>query len=230
MANYLFAGGGTGGHICPGFALVEAIKELDGSACVDFACTTRAIDKPYLENWPGKTIVQPVQPFSLSPFGFLKFYINWGKTKSMIRSYLKENNVAGVIGLGGFGSGAAVYEAHRMGLRTAFLQPDFVPGRANKWLSQYSEKIFVQWDGTQQYFDRPVDVVGVPLKKVYTQIAGGEKAKLREEGLKEFRLVADRKTLLITGGSTGARSMNMASIRALADLRINWPSHGKFCI
>jgi UDP-N-acetylglucosamine--N-acetylmuramyl-(pentapeptide) pyrophosphoryl-undecaprenol N-acetylglucosamine transferase len=135
----------------------------------------------------------------------------------MIRSFLKENNITGVIGLGGFGSGAAVYEGHQLGLKTAFMQPDFVPGRANQWLSKYSEKIFVQWEGTQQYFERPVDVVGVPLKKIYTQITGPERARLREEGLKEFGLSADRKTLLITGGSTGAKSLNSAAMRAISD-------------
>jgi len=217
MANYLLAGGGTGGHICPGFALAEAIGELDPSARVDFACTTRVIDKTYLETWQGKKIVQPVQPFSLRPMGFIKFYLNWNKTKTMIRSYLKEGNISGVIGLGGFGSGAAVYEARQMGLKTAFLQPDFVPGRANKWLSGYADKIFVQWEGTQQFFDRPVDVVGVPMKKVYAQITGPERARLREEPLKEFELSVDRKTLLITGGSTGAQSLNIASLRAMAD-------------
>jgi len=149
--------------------------------------------------------------------GFIKFYLNWNKTKTMIRSYLKEGNISGVIGLGGFGSGAAVYEARQMGLKTAFLQPDFVPGRANKWLSGYADKIFVQWEGTQQFFDRPVDVVGVPMKKVYAQITGPERARLREEALKEFELSVDRKTLLITGGSTGAQSLNIASLRAMAD-------------
>ena len=53
-----------------------------------------------------------------------------------------------MLGLGGFGSGAAVYEGAKLGLRTAFLQPDYVPGKANQWLSKYAGKIFVQWAGT----------------------------------------------------------------------------------
>ncbi|MFA5863383.1 MAG: UDP-N-acetylglucosamine--N-acetylmuramyl-(pentapeptide) pyrophosphoryl-undecaprenol N-acetylglucosamine transferase [Phycisphaerae bacterium] len=218
MANFLLAGGGTGGHIYPGFAVAEALADLDPSARIDFACTTRPIDKMILEPWHGEKIVQPIQPFSLRPIGFLKFNLAWWQTKKQIREWLKKNEIAAVLGLGGFGSGAAVYEASKLGLRTAFLNPDYVPGRANQWLSKYSNKIFVQWSGTQEYFNRPVEVVGVPLRKSICSLAGSGRTVLKTHGLQEFGLSPDKKTLVITGGSTGARSLNEAVVKVITDL------------
>ena len=218
MANYLLAGGGTGGHIYPGFAVAEAVRALDPAARIDFACTTRALDRPILKGWNGRILVQPIQPFAVRPMGFLKFTLGWWRTKFLVRRWLKENKIVGVLGLGGFGSGAAVYAASKLGLRTAFLNPDFVPGRANAWLSEYSEKIFVQFAGTQQYFHRPVEVVGVPLRSNICRLAGPDRADLRRQALTEFGLDPAKKTLVIMGGSTGARSLNSAAVKALGEL------------
>jgi UDP-N-acetylglucosamine--N-acetylmuramyl-(pentapeptide) pyrophosphoryl-undecaprenol N-acetylglucosamine transferase len=97
-------------------------------------------------------------------------------------------------------------------LRTAFLQPDYVPGRANQWLSKYAGKIFVQWAGTQEYFSRPVEVVGVPLRKSISQLPD------REESIRQMGLKTGLKNLVIVGGSTGARSLNEAAVKVLAGL------------
>ncbi len=211
MANYLLAGGGTGGHIYPGFAVAEMLRELDGTARVDFACTQRPMDERILTGWPGKKVVQPIHPFSVRPMGFLKFYLGWWRTRGMIREYLRNEKIAGVLGLGGFGSGAAVFEGAKIGLRTAFLQPDFVPGRANQWLSKSAGKIFVQWEGTQHYFSRPVDVVGVPLRKAICQLPD------RAEAIQSIGLQPGRKNLVIVGGSTGARSLNEAAVKVILE-------------
>lgn len=212
MAHYLLAGGGTGGHIYPGFAVAEKLMALDGLARVDFACTGRPMDPKILKSWSGKVVVQPIQPFSVRPMGFVKFYVGWWRTKRMIREYLKREQIAGVLGLGGFGSGAAVYEGAKLGLRTAFLQPDYVPGRANQWLSKYAGKIFVQWAGTQEYFSRPVEVVGVPLRQSICKLPD------REEAIRQMGVKSGMKNLVIVGGSTGARSLNEAAVKVLAGL------------
>ena len=218
MAIYLLAGGSTGGHIYPGFAVAEAIRALDPTGRIDFACTTRALDGPILKGWKGEILVQPVQPFAVRPMGFVKFTIGWWRTKFLVRRWLKQNKIAGVLGLGGFGSGAAVYVGSKLGLRTAFLNPDFVPGRANTWLSNYAGKIFVQFEGTQRYFSRPVDVVGVPLRNNICRLAGPDRSELRRQALAEFGFDPNQKTLVVMGGSTGARSLNSAVVKALGDL------------
>jgi UDP-N-acetylglucosamine--N-acetylmuramyl-(pentapeptide) pyrophosphoryl-undecaprenol N-acetylglucosamine transferase len=218
MANILLAGGGTGGHIYPGFAVAERLGEMDPPGRVDFACTQRPIDLKILKSWAGNIVVQPARPFSVRPMEFVKFYLGWWRTRKRIREYLKKENVSAVLGLGGFGSGAAVYEGARLGLRTGFLQPDFVPGRANQWLSKYAGKIFVQWEGTGKYFRRPVEVVGVPLRKDICRLPD------RGESVRQIGLQPGLKTLVVVGGSTGARSLNEAVVKVLSDLSGNIPS------
>lgn len=213
MSNYLLAGGGTGGHIYPGFAVAERILELDPTARVDFACTPRPIDSKILRAWPGKVLVQPTQPFAARPLGLVKFAVGLWRTKRVIRRWFHENHTVAVLGLGGFGSGAAVREAARLGLRSAFLNPDFVPGRANRWLGKRAGKIFVQFEGTQQYFARPVDAVGVPLRKDICSLPE------RSEALRQFGLRGEKRTLVVVGGSTGARSLNSAVVKVLDELK-----------
>jgi UDP-N-acetylglucosamine--N-acetylmuramyl-(pentapeptide) pyrophosphoryl-undecaprenol N-acetylglucosamine transferase len=212
MNHILLAGGGTGGHIYPGLAVADNIKEIAPDTKIVFAHTTRKLDEGILKNFSGDRLVQPIQPFSIRPSGLIKFMLNWRKACKLIRAWLKFHPTLAVLGLGGFGSAAAIYEASKMGIRTAFLNPDFVPGRANLWLSKFADEIFVQWSGTQRYFSRPVNVIGVPLRKEVCQLPDKSKA------LKKFGLDPAMKTLVITGGSTGARSLNDAVIAVLLDL------------
>jgi len=218
MGKYLIAGGGTGGHIYPGLAVAEVVSELDPISRIDFASTERVSDEKILKGWPGRVIQQPIQPFSSRPFGFLKFIIGMWKSKDQIKRWIKDNGIEGVIGLGGFGSGAAMQVGSKLGLRTAFLNPDVVPGRANQWLTPYAEKIFVQWQDTQQYFLKAVDVVGVPLRRSIIKLAGPERAKVKAESYIQFGLEPQKKTLVVMGGSSGARSMNLAVIKVIKEL------------
>jgi UDP-N-acetylglucosamine--N-acetylmuramyl-(pentapeptide) pyrophosphoryl-undecaprenol N-acetylglucosamine transferase len=218
MANFLLAGGGTGGHITPGLAVAEAAGALDFSSRFDFACTSRPLDQTVLANWSGKKIAQPIQPFGIRPMAFLKFITGMVKTRKLIKNWIRENQIAGVLGLGGFGSSAALQVGAKFGLKTAFLNPDFVPGKANQWLSKFSDEIFVQWQGTSQYFDRPVSVVGVPLRKNILDLATPARTEIRKKAAAEFGLSHEMKTIVIMGGSTGARSLNKAVVGVLKDL------------
>jgi UDP-N-acetylglucosamine--N-acetylmuramyl-(pentapeptide) pyrophosphoryl-undecaprenol N-acetylglucosamine transferase len=218
MARYLIAGGGTGGHIYPGLAVAEAVREVDSAAWLDFACTGRPIDRMILAEWEGAIVDQPVEPFIARPVGLVKFLRGQWRSRDLIRGWIREHKIEGVLGLGGFGSSSAMAVGAKMGLRTAFLNPDYVPGKANQWLSKYSDKIFVQWEETGQYFNRPVDVVGVPLRRTILSLAGQERAAVRRLAAEELGLSLERKTLVVMGGSTGARSLNKAVVKVLLEL------------
>ncbi|NLE29020.1 MAG: UDP-N-acetylglucosamine--N-acetylmuramyl-(pentapeptide) pyrophosphoryl-undecaprenol N-acetylglucosamine transferase [Phycisphaerae bacterium] len=218
MANILLAGGGTGGHITPGLAVAEAAQQLDSSSRFDFACTSRPLDQTVLECWPGRKIIQPIQPFGIRPTMLFKFVTGMVKTQKLIKNWIRENQIVGVLGLGGFGSSAALQVGAKLGLKTAFLNPDFVPGKANQWLSKYSDEIFVQWQGTEPYFNRPVRVIGVPLRQNILDLAGAARAEVRKRAVEKFALDPELKTLVIMGGSTGARSLNNAVVNVLRDL------------
>lgn len=216
MTRILFAGGGTGGHIYPGLALAEELRENYRDVQIAFACTNRRIDGKILENFDGEIIHQPIVPFSLNPIKCVRFFASFKKSRRLLHRWFKDNPVDAVLGLGGFGSIAALVEARKFGGRRGLLNPDVVPGKANRWLGRrYAEKIFVQWNESSKFFDRAVEVSGVPLRKSIVNISQVDKA----EALREFDLGSDRKTLLVIGGSSGARSLNQSVVRAISRLK-----------
>ncbi len=125
----------------------------------------------------------------------------------------------GFIGTGGMASVPAVAEAHRLGIRTAILNPDALPGRANRHLAGVADVVFAQWEDTVQHYPRGMDVrvAGCPIRP-------GFDAAERKSGIARFGLRSDRKTLLVTGASQGARSINEAVIANLewVESRPDW--------
>jgi len=126
---------------------------------------------------------------------------------------LRDLTPAAVLGLGGFAAAPVVQAAARLGARTGLLNPDAVPGRANRHLAARVDVMFTQFDSTEACF-RPalrakVRAVGCPVRASITSATRGE-------GLAEFDLRADRRTLLVCGGSQGAASINAAFAALLA--------------
>ncbi len=217
----LIAGGGTGGHIYPGIAIAERLKSHNIS--VDFACTQRLIDDAILSANPDmfeNIIVQPIIPISLNPIRFVHFVRSFIHSKKLIKDYLRKNNdISAVIGLGGFGSVSAILQAYKSRIKTAILNPDLTPGKANLFCQKYANKIFVQWRDTRKYFRKSVDAIGVPLrKKIYDINNKQKKAKYHTEAIKKFGLSEEKKTLIIVGGSSGAKSLNLISERAISQI------------
>jgi UDP-N-acetylglucosamine--N-acetylmuramyl-(pentapeptide) pyrophosphoryl-undecaprenol N-acetylglucosamine transferase len=116
-----------------------------------------------------------------------------------------------VIGTGGLASFPAVREARRAGIPTVLLNPDAIPGRANRHLAAVADRVFVQWEEATRHFKKgtKVEVMGCAVRPEFSSVS-------RSDGIDRFRLRHDRKTLLITGASQGARTVNQAAI-ALTD-------------
>ncbi len=111
-----------------------------------------------------------------------------------------------VVGLGGFVAGPVCLAAHRHNVPVALLNVDIVPGRANKIIARWAEEIFVQFEDTVKYFAKGksnVNVVGCPLR-------GGFINPEPEKALKQLGLDKKKKTLLITGASSGSANINQA--------------------
>jgi UDP-N-acetylglucosamine--N-acetylmuramyl-(pentapeptide) pyrophosphoryl-undecaprenol N-acetylglucosamine transferase len=207
---FVFAGGGTGGHLCPALAIAHALRGLRGDADVSFLCTDRPIDRQILGEAGVEAIPQSVRPFSTKPWRWPAFLLAWRGAIGACDALFQRRRPAVVVGAGGYGSDPPVRAAFAQGIPTAILNPDLVPGRANQRLGQRVDRIFAQWPGTAEYFrDTPgFRALGCPVRPGFLAPRQG----LRASGFARFELQPHFRTLLTTGASQGARTINDAMI------------------
>jgi UDP-N-acetylglucosamine--N-acetylmuramyl-(pentapeptide) pyrophosphoryl-undecaprenol N-acetylglucosamine transferase len=202
-ASYVFAGGGTGGHVFPGLAVADALRRREPEATITFFTTTRALDRELLGRTPFAQIEQPVRPFTTHPLRLPGFWWSWRKSVRAARAFLTNKRPRAVLGLGGYAAGPAVVAAHSLGIRTAILNQDAIPGRANRWLARHADLVVLQWDVSREHFSEKADcrTLGCPIRAEFTSAS-------REEGRRRFELDPGRPVLLVTGASQGARTVN----------------------
>ena len=206
----------------PGLAVAEELLSSRPGTGIVFACSCRPIDRRVLEPWPYAIVPQPVRPLPHRPGEPWPFLWGWIRSKVQAREMVGDLKPIAVLGLGGFAAAPLVRAAAAAGIRTALLNPDAVPGKANRYLARRAGVIFTQFNRTRQSFPRRlrdrVRCVGCPVRASFP---GADRA----EAVRWFDLRADRKTLLVLGGSQGAASVNAAFtavIPALADLADLW--------
>ncbi len=209
------AGGGTGGHLYPGLALAQSLQSRLPDAKLIFLCTNREIDRVILEPSGFEFIVQPIVPPRTTIGGLLRFWKSWRETKDLLRKTLRERWPTAVVGLGGYAAGAAVKMAAHRGIATAILNPDVVPGKANQFLMRYAKAVCCQFEQTAQYVPAEhrakLHVTGCPIRAEILQRPSRDLADARLE------LRPNLKTLLITGASLGAKTVNEAVLTVLRE-------------
>ncbi len=210
----VFAGGGTGGHLYPPLAIVSALRKLVADVRVVFFGTHRPIDRTILAGSGCELIPQPVQPIRAArPWAWPGFVAAWIASRRACRAYLAAQRPAVVVGSGGFASGPAVVEARRAGIPTALLNPDVMPGRANRYLASRVDAVYTQWEEAAAYFPPrvPMKVTGCPIRPDFLNAN-------RDGGIRRFALDPAKQTLLVTGASLGARTINDAMLALVDDL------------
>jgi UDP-N-acetylglucosamine--N-acetylmuramyl-(pentapeptide) pyrophosphoryl-undecaprenol N-acetylglucosamine transferase len=215
----IMAGGGTGGHIYPGLAVLEQLEQsrrpgaagiksgtLSRRIQVIWAATPRRIDQRLLGQFGSDYIPQAIRPFSSNPLRWPGFYVAWHQTCRYWRDFMAGHNVTAVLALGGYAAGAVAHEAFKRNIPVGLLNPDALAGRANRFLMPRSNMIFTQWplEGTagKQYAAR-ARVVGCPIRRALVRMD-------RSAAAEKLALAADRKTLVVTGASLGAQTINQA--------------------
>ncbi|MBU0638587.1 MAG: UDP-N-acetylglucosamine--N-acetylmuramyl-(pentapeptide) pyrophosphoryl-undecaprenol N-acetylglucosamine transferase [Planctomycetes bacterium] len=210
--HIVFAGGGTGGHLFPGLAVARAVRQHAPQASVTFFTTNRDLDRQLLSPTDFARLPQRVQPFPARPWSWPTFLLAWRASLRAAREFLREHQPQAVLGLGGYAAGPPVIAARRLGIRTAILNPDALPGRANRRLAQEADLVVLQWDCSRSHF--PVgthcQTLGCPIRPDFAQADG-------RAGRQHFDLEPDRPLLLVTGASQGARNINQIITRI-------WPS------
>jgi UDP-N-acetylglucosamine--N-acetylmuramyl-(pentapeptide) pyrophosphoryl-undecaprenol N-acetylglucosamine transferase len=203
----IISGGGTGGHIFPAIAIARAVQQMRPDAEILFV---GAEGKMEMEKVPAagyKIIGLPIAGIQrrltwknlLVPF---KLAASLWKARKIIKEF--KPDVA--IGVGGYASGPLLRMAVSCGIKTLIQEQNSYPGITNKLLASKVNRICVAYDGLEKFF--PADKIvltGNPVRPEVARIDGK-----RERALEHFHLQPERKTLLIIGGSLGARTINLA--------------------
>lgn len=203
---YIFAGGGSGGHLYPGLAVAEELVKIDADAAIVFACSDRPIDRAILESSPYAFCPQPVRPLPSSLRRAPGFVWAWLGAKALAGELIGDLRPKAVLGLGGFAAGPLLARAGGA-VRSALLNPDAVPGKANRYLAGKVDAIFTQFESTTARFPArlagAIHTVGCPIRRRVVSGDRGRAARL-------FGLSPERRTVLVLGGSGGAASINAA--------------------
>jgi len=212
--SYFFAGGGTGGHIYPGLAIAEQVAAFQTDAKIHFFCSERVIDSYILAQAGFKYSPLAARAFSISPAKLAAFFKSSLSSYAIAKKILAANQPAVLVGIGGFASVGPVLAARRLGIPIYLLSVDIVPGRANRFLARFAKEIFVQFEESSRYFrasSANVTVTGCPLRARF----GDADANAARKALD---LDADKKVLVVTGASSGAKNVNDAVCAILNNL------------
>ncbi len=231
---YLFAGGGTGGHLFPGLAIAERVFELEAGRGADrpeilFLCSNRAIDAKILGaasigGASVRYVATIAAPFVVSPRGMVRFLGGWGPTIRQARGAIRAMRAHAevrVVALGGFVAAPCVQAARAERAPVTMLNLDAVPGLANRWISKRAGAVY-----SSAQVDDPISKgerhwVLVPPIVRGEAIAPGDAGHCR----RELGLDPTMPTLAVTGASQGARSINRLMeeiVRSRRDALSGW--------
>lgn len=203
--KFILSGGGTGGHIYPAIAIANELKSRFSDAEFLFV---GAKDRMEMEKVPqagykieGLWISGIQRKLTLKNLMFpFKLLSSLMKSRKIIKKF--KPNV--VIGTGGFASGPLLQAANSKAIPTLIQEQNSYPGITNKLLSKKANSICVAYEGLERFFPKEkIKLTGNPIRKDLTQIQSKN-----PESLNAFNLQKDKLTLLVLGGSLGARRIN----------------------
>lgn len=220
----IVSGGGTGGHIFPAIAIADEIKRRNPEAEILFVGATGKME---MEKVPaagykieGLEIVGLKRKLALSNF-LLPFKII--KSVMKARGIVKSFNPEIVVGVGGYASGPTLKAASMLKYPTALQEQNAFAGKTNKLLAKKAKVICVAYEGLESVFPKEAIVMtGNPTRKNMVDIEGKE-----AEGYKFYGFDPNKKTILIIGGSLGARTLNESVVTHLeklqnSDVQVLW--------
>jgi len=218
--RYLISGGGTGGHIFPAVSIANALKELDPEAEILFVGALGRMEMERVPQAGYKIVGLPVRGFNRSK-PWKNVSVLWDLLKSLrqVKRIIKDFKPNVGVGVGGYASGAAMWQAAKMGIPILLQEQNGFAGVTNKLLKDKAAKICVAYEHMDKFF--PADKIILTGNPVRQNLLSGRKSKTEK-----------LKSLLIIGGSLGARTINEAIKAALSqlaksDIKVVWQT-GKF--
>ena len=198
MPKILIAGGGSGGHVAPAIAAAESLSTLNFD-CV-LAHSNREIDSMMASQTPFNCITLPASPLSLKPSGFKDFCVGFRRTRKQVSKFIQDQSIDCVLATGGFVAAPSLCAAksRSSNCSTVLLNLDNPPGKANRLAVRWADRIL----STVQCNLKNASIIPPPLRQCVIA------KKNTKKGYEHFGLDPHRMTLLVTGASQGASSLN----------------------
>ena len=213
--TYIFAGGGTGGHLYPGIAVAQELQRREPDARVRFVGSDKVLEESILAPYHFEHHSLPVESLHTLKRRPVHFIVrNWQAWRSA-RLMIRDERPAVVVGMGGYASAPIVWAANRAGIPVVLLEQNVIPGRTTRWLARSAAVICVSFPETAALpTSVRIEVAGNPLRR--------EIADLHAD---LPRANAVPLVLLVIGGSQGADSLNdavMIAVQKLTSDLANW--------
>ena len=212
----IISGGGTGGHIFPAISIANAIRELQPDAKILFVGAEGRMEMQRVPQAGYDIKGLPIRGF-LRPLwkpGNIGVAIDYLKSKRMAKQILREFRPQVAVGVGGYASSAALGAANSLGIPTLIQEQNSYAGLANKQLAAKAQKICVAYEGMERFFPKEkIMLTGNPVRQALL-----DSKVTREEALRSFGLDPARKTILLVGGSLGARTINESVMQHLGEI------------
>ena len=212
----IITGGGSGGHVFPAIAIADEIKKRNKDVKILFI---GAEGKLEMEKVPAAGYeIQGLKIIGLKrKISFSHILLPFKILQSLIKAIkiIKKFNPQVVIGVGGYASGPTILAATISRVPSVIQEQNSFPGKTNKILSKKTNKICVAYEGLERFFPKQkIIMTGNPIRKKMVDIIGKE-----ADGYKFYDFQSTKKTILIIGGSLGAKTLNESVINKLEELK-----------
>jgi UDP-N-acetylglucosamine--N-acetylmuramyl-(pentapeptide) pyrophosphoryl-undecaprenol N-acetylglucosamine transferase len=201
----IIAGGGTGGHIFPAVAVGHALQRLQPGTKLLFVGAKGKMEMEKVPKEGFEIIGLDIAGFNRSNiFKNLSLPIKLLKSRMQARNIIKQFNPNAIVGVGGYASFPLLYAGQVMDIPTLIQEQNSYAGKSNKILSKRAKAVCVAYEHMDQFFPKDkIILTGNPVRNSISQMS-----RSREEGTNWFALDHDVRTILIIGGSLGAKSIN----------------------
>lgn len=214
MTNYLLAGGGTAGHVNPLLALADQIMAQPGKHKVFALGTVEGLESRLVpaRGYQLLTVSRLPMPRKINGYA-LKFPVAFRAAVEVVKKYIQEHQIDVVVGFGGYASAPAYRAAIALGIPYVIHEANALPGYANRVGAKRAAAVGITFANTK--LANGV-LTGMPLRKEIVELLGND---LKKEATKFFNLDPKLTTLLVTGGSLGAKRINdtVEASRAVLD-------------
>jgi len=208
----IIGGGGTGGHIFPAISIANALRAADKDIDILFVGALGKIEMDKVPEAGYKIIGLPVAGFQRKlSFKSITFFFKLWQSMRMSKKIIKDFNPNVAVGVGGYASGPILKAAARKNIKLVIQEQNSYAGVTNKILARSASKICVAYDGMERFFPKEkIIYTGNPVRKDIVNITA-----LKEPSIAHFGLNPNKQTILILGGSLGARTVNNSIIASL---------------
>lgn len=200
--SVIIAGGGTGGHIFPGIAIAQEFKRRNPETKVLFVGTARGLETKIIPREGFDLhLIEVAALKRVSLLKRIKSLLLLPKSFLAVRSLIQQVKPDVVIGVGGYSSGPVVLVASLMGVPTLVAESNALPGFTNRVLARFVRSAAVTFEEARRYFGAKAEITGNPVRAEFFDV--------------QPKAPGERTHIFITGGSQGARAVNLAMIGAL---------------